>query len=75
MILFHNHRVVSFCNSYKFVIPADGQWGAEKNKSGNWTGIVGDLQRKVQKVLNIRELETGQIFCVNSPSYVIPYEE
>ena len=39
--------LIIFCLcSYDLVQPADGQWGAQ-DKSGNWTGIVGELQRKV----------------------------
>ena len=30
------------------MIPEDGQWGAEINETGNWTGIVGNLQHKVR---------------------------
>ena len=39
--------IISLCCSYDFVIPEDGQWGAEINETGNWTGIVGNLQHKV----------------------------
>ena len=40
--------IFSLPRSYDFVIPQDGQWGAEINETGNWTGIVGDLQHKVR---------------------------
>ena len=45
-VIFNYSPSVFFC-SYDFVIPEDGQWGAEINETGNWTGIVGNLQHKV----------------------------
>ena len=48
MILFSIMVIMSLSCSYDFVIPEDGQWGAEINETGNWTGIVGNLQHKVR---------------------------
>lgn len=43
------HRVKVHCNlcfRYEVREPLDGQWGLE-GKGGNWTGMVGELQREV----------------------------
>ena len=34
--------------SYTVSEPADGQWGLFKD--GRWTGLIGDIERKVQHI-------------------------
>ena len=40
---------VCVLNSYELVMPADGKWGDEYD--GQWTGLLGLLQRKVSVIL------------------------